>query len=70
MNNQNDNSFFYLLNIIANVLQIESYELLLKDADNNTILHELGRQNTNYLEKIVRQNSAILDRLERILERK
>lgn len=41
-------------------LQILSFELLLKDCTNNTIMEELQHQNKDYLEKIIKQNEEIL----------
>lgn len=59
--------FFFWLGVIANLLQIENYEMLLKDANNNDIMKELQEQDqmlseqTNiYLKKIVEQNEEIL----------
>lgn len=59
--------FFFWLGVIANLLQIENYEMLLKDAKNNDIMQELQSQDkmlteqTNiYLKKIVEQNEEIL----------
>lgn len=59
--------FFFWLGVLANILQIENYEMLLKDAKNNDIMQELQSQDkilaeqTNiYLKKIVEQNEEIL----------
>ena len=70
MNNNYD--FFFLLNVIANLLQIENYELLLKDANNNDIIKHLNQQDkilneqtNDYLKIIVEQNKEILNILKR-----
>lgn len=42
------------------ILQILSFELLIKDSTNNTILNELQNQDSNYLQKIIEQNEQIL----------
>lgn len=55
-----ENNFVYWLGIISNILQVESYNLLLKDKTNNEIMKELQNQDTNYLEKIVKQNEEII----------
>lgn len=55
-----DNNYVYWLGIIANILQIENYNLLLKDKTNNEIMKELQNQDQNYLEKIVKQNEEII----------
>lgn len=55
------------LEIIANLLQVASYEQNLKQTSNDTILQELQRQNKVYLEEILNR----LERLEQcILEKK
>ena len=63
----NDRDYFFWLNTIANLLQIESYELLLKDADNNDIMRHLEQQDkilneqtNDYLKLIVKQNNEII----------
>ena len=42
------------------ILQILSFELLLKDCTNNSIMEELQRQDSEYLEKIIKQNEQII----------
>lgn len=55
------------LEIIANLLQVASYEQNLKQTSNDTILQELQKQNKVYLEEILNR----LERLEQcILEKK
>ena len=46
------------------ILQIFSFELLLKDCTNNTIMEELQNQDNNYLQKIIKQNEKIIQLLE------
>lgn len=46
------------------ILQIFSFELLLKDCTNNTIMEELQNQDSNYLQKIIKQNEKIIQLLE------
>ena len=62
-----DYNFFFWLSVVANVLQIENYRMLLKDATNNDILKELqiqdqtlAEQTNVYLKKIIEQNEEIL----------
>lgn len=69
-NNVNSNGSLYLLEILANVLQIASYQMLQKDSSNNDIMQELQLQDkmlseqTNiYLKNIIRQNEEILEKL-------
>ena len=54
------------LNFYANILQIASYEQLLKQADNDDIMTELQHQNKAYLEQILKHQAEILNRLERL----
>lgn len=61
-----ENNFVYWLGIISNILQVESYNLLLKDKTNNEIMKELQNQDTNYLEKIVKQNKEIIELLKNL----
>lgn len=67
---QEDNNSLFLLEILANVLQIASYQMLQKDSSNNDIMKELQLQDkmlseqTNiYLKNIIRQNEEILEKL-------
>ena len=54
------------LNFYANILQIASYEQLLKQADNDDIMTELDHQNKAYLEQIIKTQAEIINRLERL----
>lgn len=56
---------------MANLLQIENYEMLKNDANNNDLMRHLQKQDKileeqtqNYLEKIIEQNSKIIRLLE------
>ena len=46
-----DYNFFFWLSVVANVLQIENYRMLLKDATNNDILKKIIEQNEEILKK-------------------
>lgn len=59
MNYQNFNDNLSL------ILQLLSFELLLKDCSNNSIMNELQIQDEKYLEKIIKQNKEILEILKR-----
>lgn len=61
-----ENNFVYWLGIISNILQVESYNLLLKDKTNNELMKELQNQDKNYLEKIVKQNEEIIALLKKM----
>ena len=67
-----DYDFFFWLGIVANILQIENYRMLLKDASNDDIMKELqvqdqtlSEQTNIYLKKMIEQNEEILKRLEK-----
>ena len=69
--NDNRDGFFWL-NVIANLAQLESYQLLLQDANNNDIIHHLehqdgilNEQTNNYLKIIVKQNEEIINLLKK-----
>ena len=61
--NNNNYDFFFLLNVVANVLQIQSYEMLKKEISNNDIMQSLKHQDNDYLEKIIKQNQEIISLL-------
>lgn len=63
--NNNNYDFFFILNLVANVLQIQSYEMLKKEISNNDIMEKLRHQDNDYLEKIVKQNEEIIDFLKK-----
>lgn len=50
------------LEIVSNVLQIKSYEILVKDF-NNTDLMEYLKHQDSLLDKIIEQNNEILEHL-------
>lgn len=43
------------------ILQILSFELLLKDCTNNSIMEELQKQDNEYFEKIIKNQEEILN---------
>lgn len=62
-NRVNEIDFFFLLNVVANMLQIQSYEMLKKEISNNDIMQSLKHQDNDYLEKIIKQNQEIISLL-------
>lgn len=70
MNNDNNkyNGFFWLA-FLANLAQLQSLDLNMKDATNNEILQSLQEQNSKYLEKIIEQNELIIKQNEEILRK-
>ena len=61
----NDNSFYFWLSVVANCCQLESYEMLLKDAKNNELMNYLQHQDNDYLKMIVEQNKIIIELLKK-----
>lgn len=45
-----DYNFFFWLSVVANILQIENYRMLLKDATNNDILKKIANSRPNACE--------------------
>ena len=54
------------LNTFANLIQIASYQELLEQASNDDLFEELQHQNKEYLEQILKNQTEILRRLERL----
>lgn len=63
----NDSGFYFWLSVIANCCQIESYQMLLKDADNNQLMQFLQHQDSDYLQTIIDQNKKIIQQNEEII---
>lgn len=45
------------------IFQALSLEILFKDYNNSDLMHELQRQNSEYLENIIKQNNEIISLL-------
>ena len=54
------------LNTFANLIQIASYQEILKETSNDELFEELQHQNKQYLEQILKNQTEILRRLERL----
>ena len=53
-------------NVVDNlslVLQVLSLQILFQDYNNSDLMQELQNQDSNYLQKIIKQNEEILDLL-------
>ena len=53
-------------NTFANFIQIASYQELLEQASNDDLFEELQHQNKEYLEQILKNQTEIIKRLERL----
>lgn len=54
------------LNTFANLIQIASYQEILKETSNDELFEELQHQNKQYLEQILENQTEIITRLERL----
>ena len=52
-----------VMNNVALLLQALSVQILLEDYNNGDLMNELQHQNSDYLEKIIKQNEEIIDLL-------
>ena len=50
-------------NNLALILQALSLEILFKDYNNSDLMQELQKQDSDYLEKIIKQNEEIISLL-------
>jgi len=53
------------LDLTSLILQLYSVILLLQDFNNTDLMRELQKQDSEYLEKIIKQNEEILEILKR-----
>lgn len=58
----NDDNFWFWLNVFANVAQLESYNILLNDFNNNDLMKYLQHQDM-LLDTIINQNNEIISLL-------
>ena len=52
--------------LFANFIQIASYQEILKETSNDELFEELQHQNKQYLEQILKNQTEIIRRLERL----
>lgn len=53
------------VDITSLILQVYSLILLMQDFNNGDLMQELQRQDSEYLERIIKQNEKIIELLER-----
>jgi hypothetical protein len=63
------NNFENNLDVLSNILQIKSYEILVKDFNNTDLMQYLKHQD-EILDKIIKQNEKIIEQNEKILNMK
>lgn len=64
----NDYNFYFWLNTMANLLQIENYNLNLKDATNTEINQHLQMQDKILSEEIGKKLDIIIEQNKKIIE--
>lgn len=62
--NKNDIDSFFILNVIANILQIANYNMGIKEVSNDNIMKMLEIQNQKYLDIIKKDIKDIKDKME------
>lgn len=60
----NDYSFWFWLEVISNIAQLESYQILLHDFNNTDLMKYLEHQD-ELLSKIINQNEEILESIKK-----
>lgn len=64
MNGRNSQcSFFEMLTLFDTFLQMADFQMNIQQSSNDDIMHELNKQNTDYLEKIISNQEEILKKL-------
>ena len=62
------NNFYFWLNTMANLLQVENYNLNLKDKTNTEINNHLQRQDQIMSENLSKKLDKIIEQNEKIIE--
>ena len=57
-----------IVNNLSLILQALSLQILFEDFNNSDLMQELQRQDSDYLEKIIKQNEEIKKEIEKILQ--
>lgn len=56
----NDDTFWFWLSVVANICQIESYQMNIKQVNNDSLLSYLKHQDQDFLKIIISQNEEII----------
>lgn len=67
MDSNIDNSYATLA-LLANICQLDSWQMNRKSLSNEHLLKYLQHQDSDYLNKIIEQNDIIIDKLDKILQ--
>ena len=60
--------FWFWLNTVANVAQLESYRMNQKQVDNGTLLKYMQHQDNDLLETLIKQNEQIIKQNQELLD--
>lgn len=55
--------FWFWLEVVSNIAQLDSYRILVEDFNNNDLMNYLKHQD-ELLDKVIKQNEEILERLD------
>lgn len=56
----NDDTFWFWLSVVANICQIESYQMNIKQVNNDILLKYMEHQDQDFLKIIISQNEEII----------
>ena len=56
----NDDTFWFWLSVVANICQIESYQMNIKQVNNDILLKYMEHQDQDFLKIIISQNEEIV----------
>lgn len=56
----NDDNFWFWLSVVANICQIESYQMNIKQVNNDILLKYMEHQDQDFLKIIISQNEEII----------
>lgn len=57
------------LDLLSDILQVVNFYLLMKDANNNQIMQELQKQDTEYFEKIIKDIKCLTNDMEKVKDK-
>ena len=57
------------LDLLSDILQVVNFYLLMKDANNNQIMQELQKQDTEYFEKIIKQLNVLTNDIKKVKDK-
>lgn len=67
MDSEINNSYIFLA-LLANICQLDSWQMNRKSLSNEHLLKYLQHQDNDYLNKIIEQNNIIIAKIDKILQ--